>query len=160
MSRFLEIQHDEWIGAGPDVVRAHYTDLHHRQVARVHPRERVRPLPPGPGGARYERLLKHGWHLQRDVYERQLRPDGSVVDTCVAGSHGGRTISARFWRRDEGRQPGTLVELTVTEPLRPLLGSLVSRWLRRRLEGELREFAGEEKVDVERGYAPGRLRAA
>jgi hypothetical protein len=54
MSGFIEIQHDEWVAAAPDVVRAHYTDLHHRQVARVHPHERLRQLAPGPTGPRFE----------------------------------------------------------------------------------------------------------
>jgi hypothetical protein len=151
MSHFIEIQHDEWIAAGPDIVRAHYADLGHRQVARVHPRERLRQLPPGPAGPRYERLLRTPWAVQRDVYERELRPDGSIVDTCVSGTHWGRSVSARFWRRNDEHRPGTLVELTVAQPLRPLFGRLLSRWLRRRIERELREFAGEEKADIERG---------
>ena len=131
MSRFIEIQHDEWIAAGPDVVRAHYTDLNHRQIARVHP------------------------------HEREHHADGSVVDTCVSGSHWGRSISARFWRRNDDERPGTLVEMTVTQPLRPLLGRVAARWIRRRVERELREFATEEKVDVERGYqVQRRLRVA
>ena len=152
MPRFIEIQHDEWIAAGPDVVRAHYADLGHRQVARVHPRERLRQLPPGPAGPRYERLLRTSWTVQRDIVEREFRPDGTVVDTCVAGTHRGCKVCARFWRRDdeERRAPGTLVELTVTQRLRPVVGPLVARWIRRRLERELREFAVEEKADIER----------
>lgn len=152
MSRFIEIQHDEWIAAGPDVVRAHYVDLTHRQIARVHPRERLRQLPPGPNGPRYECLVRNGWRMTRDVYEREHRADGSIVDICVAGSHWGRSISARFWRRNDGSRPGTLVELTVAQPLRPLVGRLVAGWVRRRIARDLREFSGEDKVDVERGY--------
>ena len=161
MSRFIEIQHDEWIAAGPDVVRAHYTDLNHRQIARVHPHERLRQLPPGPTGPRYEVLVRHAWHLTRDVFEREHHADGSVVDTCVSGSHWGRSISARFWRRNDDERPGTLVEMTVTQPLRPLLGRVAARWIRRRVERELREFAAEDKIDVERGYqVQRRLRVA
>ncbi len=148
MSRFIEIQHDEWVAAGPDVVRARYADLQHRQDARVHPRERIRLLPPSPTGPRYERILRGGWRPQRDLFERQYRPDGSVVDTCVAGSNWGRAITARFWRRNDER-PGTLVELTVTQPLRPLVGGLLARWIRGRILRELRETAGEDKADVE-----------
>ena len=157
MSRFIEIQHDEWVAAGPDVVRAHYADLGHRQVARVHPRERLRQLPPGPAGPRYERLLRTRWTVQRDVYEREFRPDASVVDTCVAGSHRGRSVFVRFWRRDDDEatpsRPGTLVELTVTEPLRPVVGPLAAPWIRRHVERELREFASEDKADIERERA-------
>ena len=152
MSRFIDIQHDEWVAAGPDVVRAHYTDLDHRQVARVHPCERLRQLPPGPTGPRYECLVRRGWRLTRDVYQREHRADGSIVDTCVAGSHWGRAITARFWRRNDGARPGTLVELTVTQPLRPVVGALVARWIRRRVEQALRDAAREDKLDVERGY--------
>ena len=151
MSGFIDIQHDEWVAAGPDVVRAHYTDLHHREVARVHPRERIRLLAPGPTGPRFERVARSGWRTVRDLYERHDRADGSVLDQCVVGSNWGRSIVARFWRSNDGAHTGTLIELTLTQPLRPFVGRLVGRWLRRRLEAELREFAGELKKDVERG---------
>jgi hypothetical protein len=152
MSVFIEIQHDEWVAAGPDVVRAHYCDLHHREVARVHPRERLRQLAPGPTGPRFERIARSGWRTTRDLYERHDRTDGSVLDQCVAGSSWGRSIVARFWRSNDGARPGTLVELTLTQPLRPFAGRLLGRWLRRGLEAELREVAADLKVDIERGY--------
>ena len=152
MSGFIEINHDQWMAAAPDVVRAHYTDLHHRQVARIHPRERIRPLAPGPTGPRFERVARSGWRTLRDVYERHERADGSVLDQCVVGSNWGRSLVARFWHSDDGARSGTLIELTLTQPLRPFVGRLMGRWLRRRLESELREFAAELKVDVERGY--------
>jgi hypothetical protein len=151
MSGFIEIQHDEWVGATPEVVRAHYTDLHHRQVARVHPRERIRLLAPGPTGPRYERIAHSAWRTLSDVYERHDRVDGSVLDQCVVGSNWGRSLVARFWRSNDGATTGTLVELTLTQPLRPFVGRLMGRWLRRGLESELREFAAELKADVERG---------
>ena len=161
MSRFIEIQHDEWIAASPDIVRAHYADLHHRAEARVHPRERLRLLRPGPTGPRYERALRGLLGSQVDVVEREQRADGSVVDNVVSGSNWGRSIRVRFWRRPEQDLQGTLVEFTVTQPLPPLIGALLTGWVRRRIEHELREMAGEDKQDVERGYRPGRvLRAA
>ena len=161
MSGFIEIQHDEWVAAGPDVVRAHYLDLHHREVARVHPRERLRQLAPGPTGPRFERLARAGWRTTRDVVERHERADGSVLDQFVVGSHWGRSIVARFYRNNDGARSGTLVELTLTQPLRPFVGRLLGRWQRGRLEAELREFAVDIKVDVERGYrAARRLRVA
>ena len=163
MPGFIEIQHDEWVAAGPDVVRAHYTDLHHRQVARVHPRERLRQLAPGPTGPRFECIARTGWRTASDLYERHDRADGSVLDQCVAGSHWGRSIVARFWRSssNDGERSGTLVEFTLTQPLRPLVGRLLGRWLRRRLTAELREFAADIKADVERGYkAERKLRVA
>jgi hypothetical protein len=161
MSGFIEIQHDEWVAAAPDVVRAHYTDLHHRQAARVHPRERLRLLAPGPAGARFERIAHSGWRLVRDLYERHDRADGSVLDQCVTGSNWGRSLVARFWRSNDGSRTGTLVELTLTQPLRPLVGRLMGRWVRRRLEHELREFAAEMKADLEGGHRTGRkLRVA
>ena len=156
MSGFIEIQHDEWVAAAPAVVRAHYLDLYHRELARVHPRERVRPLPPGPAGPRYERLLRTGWRTLREAWERHDRADGSVLDQCVAGAHGGRAVVARFYRSNDGARTGTLVELTLTQPLRPVLAPLLGRWFRRRLEAELREFAAELKADIERGAKAGR----
>ncbi len=160
MSGFIDIQHDEWVDAAPDVVRAHYVDLQHRIDARVHPDERLRLLEPGPAGPRFERIARVGWRMQRDLFERRLKPDGSIVDTVVAGANWGRSVSARFWRRNDDGRPGTLVELTVTQPL-PLIGRLLSRWTCRRIERELRMIAVEDKLDVERGYKVDRgLRAA
>ena len=161
MSGFIEIQHDEWVAAAPAVVRAHYLDLHHRELARVHPRERLRQLAPGPTGPRFERLARAGWRTTRDVVERHERADGSVLDQFVVGVHWGRSIVARFYRSNDGAHTGTLVELTLTQPLRPFVGRLLGRWQRRRLEAELREFAIDIKVDVERGYRTARrLRVA
>ncbi len=161
MSGFIEIQHDEWVAAGPDVVRAHYLDLFHREVARVHPRERLRQLAPGPTGPRFESLARAGWRTTRDVVERHQRADGSVRDQFVSGTRWGRSVVARFYRSNDGARPGTLVELTLTQPLRPLVGRLLGRWERRRLEVELREYAADIKADVERGHRTERkLRAA
>ena len=55
-------------GRDPDVVRAHYTDLHHREVARVHPRERLRQLRARarPGRAT-SACVRRGWRTMRDV---------------------------------------------------------------------------------------------
>ena len=161
MAGFIEIQHDEWVAATPHVVRAHYTDLNHREVARVHPRERLRQLAPGATGPRFERLARSGWRTARDLYERHERADGSVLDQCVGGAHWGRAIVARFYRSDDAGRAGTLIELTLTQPLRPMLTLFLGRWFRRRLEAELREFATDIKVDIERGYKKERkLRAA
>ncbi len=151
MSGFIEIQHDEWVAVTPDVARAHYVDLHHREVARPYARERLRLLAPGPVGPRFEVLARAGWRVTRDLFERHERADGSVLDQCVAGSHWGRSLTARFWRSNDGARTGTLVELTLTQPLRPFVGRLAGRWIRRRLEDELRGFAADLRVDVERG---------
>jgi hypothetical protein len=156
VSRFIEIQHDEWIAASPEIVRAHYADLYHRADARVHPRERLHLLRPGPTGPRYERVLQGFLGRQHDVFEREQMADGSVVDNVVSGSNWGRSVRVRFWRRVEQGRSGTLVELTVTQPLPPLVGGVFVRWVRRRLERELREMAVEDKLDVERGYRPRR----
>jgi len=161
VSRFVEVEHDVWVAASPDVVRTRHLDLNHRKVALVHPRERLRQLAPGPGGPRYERIVRTGWRMTCDVYERVLRADGSVVDTCVAGPHRGRAIGVRFWRRSEDGRVGTLVEMTLSQPLQPLVGRLMAAWIRRRMAEELREFAAQSKADVERGDKTGRhLRVA
>ena len=161
MSGFIEIQHDEWVRGAGRGARALSLDLHHREVARVHPHERLRQLPPGPTGPRFERMARTGWRTERDLFERHERADGSVLDQFVVGVHWGRSIVARFYRSSDGAHTGTLVELTLTQPLRPFVGRLLGRWQRRRLEAELREFAVDIKVDVERGYQTARrLRVA
>ena len=118
----------------------------------MHPRERLRQLAHGPTGPRFECLERSGWRTTRDLFERHERPDGSVLDQCVAGTHWGRSIVARFFRSNDGSRTGTLVELTLTQPLRPFVGRLLGRWMRRQLESQLREFAADLKVDMERGY--------
>ncbi len=153
MSGFIEIQHDEWVAATPDVVRAHYTDLNHRQIARVHPHERLRQLPPTRGAA-LRAPRRTGRCTQREAWERQDRPDGSVLDpACVAGAHWGCAIVARFYRSNDGSRTGTLIELTLTQPLRPVLAPSSAARFRRRLQAALREFAAEIKADVERTAA-------
>ena len=162
MSGFIEIQHDEWVAASVDTVLAHYVDLHHRESARVHPREHLRQREHGPIGPRFECRAHSGWWSSGiDLYVRHERLDGSVLDQCMAGPHWGRSIIARFWPNNDGARTGTLLELTLTQPLRPFLGRILGRWLRARFEAELREFAQEIRVDIERGYVPGRrLRVA
>ena len=152
MSGFIEIQHGERVAADAQTVRAHYVDLHHRELARVHPRERLRQRAPGPVGPRFECRARLGWTHGIDLFERHERSDGSVLDQCVAGPHWGRSIIARFLPERDGARELTLLELTLTQPLRPVLARFVGHWLRANLEAELREFALEIHVDVERGY--------
>jgi len=157
MSGFIEIQHREHVAADPATVHAHYVDLHRREHGRVHPREHLRQRVHGPVGPRFECRTRLGGTSGIDLFERHERPDGGVLDLCVAGPHWGRSISARF----SPEAGGTLLELTLTQPLRPLLGRFLGGWLRARLEAELRDFAHEIRLDVERGYKPQRhLRAA
>jgi len=161
MSGFIEILHDERVAADPETVHAHYVDLHHRGLARVHPRERLRERAPGPAGPRFECVARIGWSKGLDVWERHERPDGSVLDQCVAGPHWGRSIIARFPPDPQAADAGTVLELTLTQPLRPMLARVLGRLLRARLEAELRQFAAEIRADVERGWRPQRhLRAA
>jgi len=161
MSGFIEIQHREPVAADPQTVRARYVDLHHRERARVHRRERLHQRAPGPVGPRFECRARLGWTQGIDLFERHERPDGSVLDQCVAGPRWGRSIIARFLPDHGGRHGHTLLELTLTQPLRPLLARFLGRWLRASLEAELREFAQEIHLDVERGCRPQRrLRAA
>jgi hypothetical protein len=162
MSGFIEIQHDEWVAASVDTVLAHYVDLHHRELARVHPREQLRQCAPGPIGPRFECRARSGWwSTGTDLFVRHERLDGSVLDQCMSGPHWGRSIVARFWPVNDGARIGTLLELTLTQPQRPVVARVLGRWLRTRIEAELREFAREIRVDVERGYVPQRrLRVA
>jgi hypothetical protein len=152
MSGFIEIQHDEWVPASADTVFARYIDLHHREFARVHPREHLRLREPGPIGPRFECRARSGWwNTGTDLFVRHQRLDGSVLDQCMSGPHWGRSIVARFWPNNDGARVGTLLELTLTQPMRPVVGHLLGRWLRARLEAELRAFAVEIRVDIERG---------
>ena len=137
--------------------------------ARRRPRALHRPAPPrgraraparapAPARARAHRAALRARRARRagarirNLFERHERADGSVLDHCVSGSHWGRSIVARFFRSNDGARTGTLIELTLTQPLRPFVGRLVGRLLRRRLEAGLREFAAELKRDMERGY--------
>jgi hypothetical protein len=161
MSGFIEIQCHERVAARPAMVRAHYVDLHHRGLARVHPHERLRERAPGPAGPRFECLARSGWSTGLDVWERHERSDGSVLDRCVAGPHWGRSIIARFLPERDAAGVGTVLELTLTQPLRPFAARHLGRWLRVVLAAELRGFAVEIRADVERDVRPRRrLRAA
>jgi hypothetical protein len=152
VSRFIELVQEAWVAAPPEIARSHWADLDHRRVARVHPDERLRLLPPGPAGPRYERLARRGWGLVRDVFERELRSDGGITDLCVAGADWGRRLHARFFRHDQPGVVGTMVELTVTQPLRPVAGRFLAHWLRGRLEREVAQMLAEHKRDVEQGW--------
>ena len=73
----------------------------------------------------------------------------SQARSTLTAAAGGLSDLVRRWRPAH------------TQPLPPLIGRLLARWMRRRLERELREMAAEDRADIERGYQPGRvLRAA
>ena len=152
MSGFIEIQCEDWVAASPELVRLRYTDLHHRIKARVNPRERLRLLPPSPDGPRYERLSRGLVHTERDLFQRQYPTEDSVVDVCIAGSNWGRMVSMHFCRRHEAGRNGTLVKITMTQPLSPSVGRLLGQWMKSRIRRELHRLVSENKAELERRY--------
>ncbi len=151
MTRFVDVRHEEWIGASPDLVRAQFADLQHHIEDRVHPRLALRRLPDGPHGLRYEQRVPRLGIPRRDVFERQFRPDGSMVDTSVDGASRGGSMAFRF--RDEaalGRH-GTLVRIDVHLPLPPLVGLLLKPLIAAQVRREVRESAAQDKADLETG---------
>lgn len=161
MPRFVEVSHPEWIAAPRATVQSQFADLQHHIRANVHPKLRFEVLATGPRGARYVQHVKLLGITQRDVFERQLHADGSMVDTSVEGFNQGGAITAHF--RDESRdgRPGTLVTVTVRLPLPPVIGGLLRPLLAKQIRKELTAATAEDKQDIEqRGYPMPVLRAA
>ena len=85
MPRYAAVRHEEWIAAPTDVVRAQFADLDHHIRAGVHPKLRFEVLGRDGGTVRYLQEVTLLGIRQRDVLERRLQPDGTIVD-LVAGS--------------------------------------------------------------------------
>jgi hypothetical protein len=153
MSRFVEVSHEEWIAAPIASVRAQFADLHHHIAANVHPKLRFEILSLGERRARYVQEVRLLGILQRDVFEREIAPDGaSMVDTSVEGFNQGGSIRFRFTAGTVQGRESTLVEVTIRLPVPRFLGVLAPV-MRAQVRRELLQAVAEDKHDLEvRGY--------
>lgn len=148
MPRFAEVRHSEWIAAPIDTVRAQFADLDHHIRADVHPKLRFEVLSRGPGRARFVQEVRLLGIRQRDVFERRIEADGTIVDLSVEGFNKGGSLNFVFVPERGGTRVGIGIRLPMPGPLallRPLLEAQVRR--------EVRAAALEDKQDIEiRGY--------
>jgi hypothetical protein len=155
VTRFAEVEHQEWIAAPVDTVRAQFADLQHHIDANVHPKLRFEIVSQSARRARYVQEVRLLGIRQRDVFEREIAADGSITDTSVEGFN--KDGSLRFCFRPQNREgrDGTCVDITIRLPLPgPMywLRGLLKAQVRR----EVRAAALEDKRDIElRGYRPG-----
>lgn len=153
MPRFAEVSHVQWIAAPVTTVRAQFADLDHHIRAGVHPKLRFEVLERRPRGARFVQEVRLLGIRQRDVFERELTPEGGIIDRSVEGFNRGGQILFDFQpQRQEGRA-GTRVEITVRLPLPPVVGPLLRPLLERQIRKEVTAAALEDRADIEqRGY--------
>lgn len=153
MPRYAEVRHAQWIAAPVPTVRAQFADLDHHIRAGVHPKLRFEVLERRPRGARFVQEVRLLGILQRDVFERELMPDGGIVDRSVEGFNRGGEILFAFQPEHQGGRTGTRVQITVRLPLPPLVGPLVRPLLERQIRKEVAAAALEDRADIEqRGY--------
>jgi hypothetical protein len=154
MTRFVEVEHQEWIAAPVNTVRSQFADLQHHIAANVHPKLRFEILSQSANRARYVQEVKLLGIRQRDVFERDIAPDGSITDTSVEGFNKDGSLRFRFQPQSRDGREGTCVGIVIRLPLPgPLfwLGGLLKAQVRR----EVSAAAAEDKRDIEvRGYRP------
>ena len=152
MTRHAEVSHQEWIAAPIAVVRAQFADLQHHIAANVHPKLRFDVISQGPRRARYVQEVRLLGIKQRDVFEREFEPDGTMIDTSVEGFNQGGSLSFRFTSALREGRDGTQVQVTIRLPIPPLLGFL-RPLLEAQVRRELLAAVAEDKHDIEvRGY--------
>jgi hypothetical protein len=153
MTRFAEVSHQEWIAAPLALVRAQFADLQHHVRTNVHPKLRFEILVQQPRRARFVQEVRLLGIRQRDVFEREVHEDGSMLDTSVEGFNKGGTLAFRFRPEARDGRDGTTVDITIRLPLPPVIGPLLLAPLRAQVRRELRAAAAEDKYDLEvRGY--------
>lgn len=151
MPRFAEVTHQEWIAAAPDTVRAQFADLEHHIRAGVHPKLHFELLSRHARGMRFVQEVTLLGIRQRDVFERQLTPDGRIEDVSVEGFNRGGRLSFAFAPEARAGRAGTLVRITVRLPLPPLIGGLLRGLLEAQIRREVAAAAAEDKADLESG---------
>lgn len=160
MTGFAEVTHREWIAAPLATVQSQFADLDHHVRTNVHPKLRFEVLSQTPGRARFVQVVKLLGIAQRDVFEREIYPDGRMVDTSVEGFNRGGSLHFDFTAETQAGRAGTTVEIRVRLPLPPVVGALVKPLLESQIRKEVRAAAGEDKFDLEqRGYVPAALRS-
>ncbi len=155
MPRSAEVLHRIWIAAPVGTVRAQFADLHHHVAARVHPKLRFEIMQVEPRRARFVQEVKLLGMRQRDVFEREFKADGTMVDTSIEGFNKGGSLTFCFGPARQEGCDGTQVDITIRLPLPPLIGPLIRPLLERQVRKEVSAAALEDKHDIEvRGYRP------
>ncbi|MCW5657553.1 MAG: SRPBCC family protein [Burkholderiaceae bacterium] len=150
---FAEVSHQEWIAAPVELVRAQFADLRHHIHTNVHPKLRFQVLLQEPGRARFVQEVRLLGIRQRDVFERVVRADGSMIDTSIEGFNKGGTLEFHFHGDARDGRAGTRVDVTIRLPLPPVIGRLLRGVLCAQIRRELRAAVAEDKYDLEvRGY--------
>ena len=159
MSNFAEVEHHIWIAAPRDTVRSQFGDLDHHIHSNVHPKLSFQKIESGPDRLRFVQEVRLLGIKQRDVFERQWLPDGSIHDTSIEGFNKDGSLHFAFVEAAQGGQSGTDVGITVRLPLPALLGWLAPV-LKSQVRKEVTAAALEDKFDLEqRGYRPAALAA-
>jgi hypothetical protein len=155
MAGFADVTHREWIAAPPAQVQAQFADLEHHIRSNVHPKLRFEIVSQSHRRARFVQVVRLLGIAQRDVFERVVQPDGSIVDTSVEGFNRGGTLRFAFAASSRQGVPGTVVTIDVRLPLPPLIGRFLRPLLMAQIRKAVRTAALEDKADLEqRGYLP------
>jgi hypothetical protein len=161
MPRFAEVRHSQWIEAPTAVVQSQFADLDHHIRANVHPKLRFEVISRHARGARFVQEVRLLGIRQRDVFERRIEADGSIVDSAVAGFNKGGSLRFRFAAETVGGRQGTRVDITVRLPLPPVVGALVRPLLEAQIRREVTAAALQDREDIEhRGYPRARVNLA
>jgi hypothetical protein len=159
MPRFVEVTHQQTIHAALHTVRAQFADLDHHIHANVHPKLRFQVLQRRPLGARFMQEVRLLGLRQRDVFERSILADGTILDESVEGFNKGGSLRFAFAPMGDGE--GTCVTITIRLPLPPVVGLLIKPLLAAQVRKEVRAAALEDQRDIEqRGYPRGLEAAA
>jgi hypothetical protein len=147
--RFAEVRQSTFIEAPPDKVRRQFADLDHHVRTNVHPKLTFKVLSQSDATARYVQEVKLLGLRQRDVFERQILPGGSIHDRSVEGFNKGGELRLDF----APERNGTRVDILVRLPLPPVIGGLVRTLLEKQIKREVMAAFEEDKYDLEvRGY--------
>ncbi|MBI5276001.1 MAG: hypothetical protein HY854_06020 [Burkholderiales bacterium] len=155
MRRSVVVDHQLFIAAPVPVVQAQFADVQHHIDANVHPKLRFELLAQEPRRARFTQEVKLLGMRQRDLIDRRIEDDGSILDESIDGFNKGAKLHFRFNPATEGGQPGTLVQIRISLQTPPLLGFLAPL-LHKQAMQETVEAALQDKRDIEGGYAGGR----
>jgi hypothetical protein len=150
-TRYAEVQQSAYFNAPIERVRSQFMDLEHHIRTNVHPKLTFKVLSQSESSARFVQEVTLLGMRQRDVFERQILPDGSIHDRSVEGFNKGGEMHFHF--APEGR--GTRVDVMIRLPLPPMVGPLLRPVLEKQVRRELDAAIEEDRYDLEvRGYQP------